>query len=205
MWQGGNVWFLSSALLSSLTAARVAVWTQSNNVSLVFTRDALPLSPHPSNVPGHQGHIQFVVGMWFPQNSSVTLTFILLRLEMVSGEQFLLSFGRTRRRDGRFQLCSKMLDRLHCFHWFIIISSPCWLPEASYSISLIIFPRIIVKSSWQSGPAFLPCPTINPQTLTPGVFVTDSWRTLSPWVCLCAVLLPGLAFPVPRTLRPDSV
>ncbi|EPY82169.1 hypothetical protein CB1_000678022 [Camelus ferus] len=74
--------FGGMALLSSLTAARVAVWTQSNNVSLVFTRDGLPLSPHPSNVPGHQGHIQFVVGMWFPQNSSVTLTFILLRLEM---------------------------------------------------------------------------------------------------------------------------
>lgn len=46
-----------------------------------------------STTPGHQGHVQFVDGMWFPQNSSLTLTFILLRWEMIGGKRP-LSLGR---------------------------------------------------------------------------------------------------------------
>lgn len=81
-----------------------------------------------------------------------------------------------------------------------MINNAYYLPKASYSISLIIFPRIIVLSPWLWGPAFLSRPTINThaphQTSLSQMF--EGPFHLGP-LSVRAILLPGVPFPVPLT------
>lgn len=94
-----------------------------------------------------QGHIQFVDGMWFLQNSSRTLTFILiLRMEMIGGGQFFLSLGRAwTERDWRFHLYGKTLDRSLFFLWFIVISNPVKFPTLPTPLVSSYFPESYVS------------------------------------------------------------
>lgn len=93
-----HISFLPSALLSWL-AALTRGCPEHKILTGIWCSPGAGLNS--SGTPGHQGHVQFDDGMWFPYNSRLTLTFILLEMEMMDGGQFLLSREGTE-GDWRF-------------------------------------------------------------------------------------------------------
>lgn len=99
-----------------LTDARVGGFSEHKVVTGIWSLRgaALPRGLSSSSEPGHQGHVLVHDGPWFPPSSSLTLTFILLRMDMVGGRRFLLNLGR---REGKEFEISAVWQSI-CLHFF---------------------------------------------------------------------------------------
>lgn len=75
----------------------------------------------PSGTLGHQGHVQLDDGTWFPYNPSLTLTFVLLGMEVMGGGQFILSLGKAPKETEDF-ICMVKLPVIHTFSFDLHLS-----------------------------------------------------------------------------------